>query len=436
MATKRQVVILGGGFAGISAAKALSKSSDIEITLVDKTNHHLFQPLLYQVATAALSPGDIAIPIRSIFSSTPSVKVLMGNVIGISPAGNNVTLEDGRTLSYDDLIVAVGAQYSYFGNDEWKDHSDTLKTLPDALDLREQILASFEHAEQIDDPEERKPYTTFAVVGGGPTGVEMAGAIAEISSRTLMKDFRSLNSEDVSIYLIEAADRILNGYPEHLSDYAHRTLESMGVNVWVNHPVKEMDERKIVAAEKTLFADNIVWAAGVVASPLLEQLPGERDRGGRIHVDDHLRLPDHPEIFVLGDAALALDEQQKPLPALAPVALQQGRYVGRMIRQYPDPRQRSQYKTFRYIDKGTMSTIGRAKAVASIGGFTFTGLFAWLIWSFVHIFFLIGFRNRFRVMAEWIWYYFTFKRGVRLITRRTPPVILHDPQNQTSESSE
>ena len=407
------VIIVGGGFGGITAARKLSKFAD-NITLIDKKNHHLFQPLLYQVATAALSPGDIAVPIRGIFGKYDNIRTVMNKVMSIDTANNTLQLEGGETLSFDYLVLAPGAVYNYFGNDDWEEHAPGLKTLGNALSIRERILLSLEKADRISDPEKRKPYLTYAVIGGGPTGVEMAGAIAEISKRNMMRDFKDLSPDETSVYLIEAADRILNGYPEHLSRKAQEDLESMGVQVRLNSPVSKVQENGVELEDMFIETPNIVWAAGVKTSPLIETLSTETDSMGRVKVNPDLSIPGNERIFVIGDAAYVEDENGDPLPALAPVAIQQGKYIAehigkRKIGQKSEP--------FKYLDKGSMATIGRAKAVADIRGFTFSGFFAWLLWSFIHIFFLIGFRNRFRVFAEWVWHYITFKRGVRLIVK-------------------
>jgi NADH dehydrogenase len=410
----KNVIIVGGGFAGISVAQKLA-SSDVHITIVDKTNHHLFQPLLYQVATAALSPGDIAMPIRAIFSKQKNVEVILGEVTGIDKEDNNVHLKNGSLLPFDYLVLAPGAQYNYFGNEDWKKHAPGLKSLSDALDIRERILLSLEQAEQLSDPEERKPYLTYVIIGGGPTGVEMAGSIAEIAKRSMMQDFRNIKPDETKIYLIEAMDGILNAFDEPLSKKGQKTLEDMGVEVLLNTPVKDIRKDGVQVEGRFIETPNIVWGAGVNASPLIKQLEVDTDRIGRAIVKPDLSIEGHPNIFVAGDAAHAKDKNGDPLPGLAPVALQQGRYLGDLIRNDLKGRSRTD---FEYIDKGTMATIGRAKAVADIRGFKFSGFFAWLLWGLIHIFFLIGFRNRFRVFAEWVWHYITFKRGVRLIAKK------------------
>lgn len=410
---KRHIVIVGGGFAGINAAKSL-KRANVDITLIDKTNHHLFQPLLYQVATAALSPGDIAVPIRAILGDRQNVKVLLGEVSQIHKSEKSLTLKDGRAVTFDHLVLAPGARYNYFGNEDWEKYAPGLKTISDALEIRERILLSLEEAEQIDDPKRREPYLTFVIVGGGPTGVEMAGAIAEIAKRNMMRDYSNFSKKETRIFLVEAGPRILNGYPETLSDKARKTLEGMGVRVLLNTPVNELGKGRVTFGEGVIETPNLIWAAGVAASPLLSSLDTDQDKTGRVKVKKDLSIPGHPDIFVLGDAT-HLEQDGSPLPALAPVAIQQGKYIAELLKKNDSPENR---KAFRYIDKGTMATVGRAKAVANIRGFKFSGFFAWLLWCFVHILFLIGFRNRFKVFVEWVWFYFTFKRGVRLITNR------------------
>lgn len=410
---RKHIVVVGGGFGGISAAKALKKAP-VDLTIIDRTNHHLFQPLLYQVATAALSPGDIAVPIRAIVGNKSNVRVLLGKVTEVNKSDKKLSLSDGRTISFDKLILAPGARYNYFGNDDWEHHAPGLKSISDALQIREQILLSLEEAEQLDDPKLREPYLTYVIIGGGPTGVEMAGAIAEIAKRNMMRDYSTFSKNETRIFLVEAGPRILNGYPESLSEKARRTLEDMGVRVLLNTPVTDIAEERVQFKEGSIETPNIIWAAGVAASPLLSSLGAEQDRTGRVKVSNDLTIPDHPDIFVIGDAA-HLRQEGEPLPALAPVAMQQGKYVAKIIRNDVSPENR---QPFRYIDKGTMATIGRAKAVADIKGLKFSGFPAWLIWCFVHILFLIGFRNRFKVFVEWVWFYFTFKRGVRLITNR------------------
>ena len=421
MKNRPEIVIVGGGFGGISAAKALRKTN-CNITLVDKRNHHLFQPLLYQVATAALSPGDIAVPIRAIFGSDKNIRTVLGEVISIDKTNNRLHLADDSSIDFDYLILAPGAIYNYFGNEHWKNYAPGLKTLKNALSVRERILISLEEADKLDDPQTRKKYLTYAVIGAGPTGVEMAGAIAEIAKRNMMRDFRNINMEETEVFLIEAAGNVLNGYPEDLSNKAKSDLEEMGVKVLLNNPVKSIREDGVELEDSFIETPDIIWAAGVKASPLLGSLDCDLDKMGRAVVEDHLNIPDHDSIFVIGDAAHVKDEDGQPLPALAPVALQQGKYLAKLIKKRESGKKASPFK---YVDKGTMATIGRAKAVADIRGLKFSGFVAWMLWSVIHIFFLIGFRNRFRVFAEWVWHYLTFKRGVRLIT--------NEPESRTTE---
>jgi NADH dehydrogenase len=410
------VVIVGGGFAGITVAKHL-KSPDFKVTIIDKSNHHLFQPLLYQVATAALSPGDIAVPIRAVFTGRKNVNVILGKVTDVDKKAKNVILEEGDVISYDYLVLAPGAKYNYFGNSAWEKHAPGLKSLNNALDIRERILLSLEQAEKIDDLEKRKPYLSFVVIGAGPTGVEMAGSIAEIAKRNMMRDYRNFNRNETQIYLVEAASNVLNGFPDTLSDSALDTLNKMGVRVLLNSPVEDITEKGVQLKNHFIETPNVIWAAGVSASPVLKVLDEETDRIGRVKVKKDLSIPSDDHVFVLGDAAHFPDKDGNPLPGLAPVALQQGKYLGKLLKKEVKGKPR---QDFEYLDKGTMATIGRAKAVADIRGFKLSGFFAWLMWGFIHIFFLIGFRNRVRVFAEWIWHYITFKRGVRLIAKKEP----------------
>ena len=421
---KRKIVIIGGGFGGITAAKEL-KGADAEITIIDKANHHLFQPLLYQVATAALSPGDIATPIRAIVGKDSGIKVVLGEVEKIDLENKSLNLLKGESIFYDQLILATGAKYNYFGNGQWENHAPGLKSLSDALQVRERILLSLEEAEQIADPEQRKPYLTYVIIGGGPTGVEMAGAIAEITKRSIEQDYSNISKKEANILLIEAAPRLLNGYPEKLQLKAHKMLEDLGVQVMLDTPVTHIEQGKISFAGETIQSPNIIWAAGVVANPLVGSLGAEMDRSGRVIVNVDLSLPGNPDVFVIGDAAHFKGEKGNPLPAVASVAMQQGRFVGRLLRK--DQPATADRPAFRYTDKGTMATIGRAKAVADIKGFRLSGFIAWVMWSFVHILYLASSRNRRRVFVEWIWSYFTFNRGVKLITDRSGCSHCHAP---------
>ncbi|CAN5201740.1 NAD(P)/FAD-dependent oxidoreductase [soil metagenome] len=412
----QHILIVGGGFAGLSVAKKL-KNFPGRITIIDKYNHHLFQPLLYQVATAALSPGDIAAPIRAILGKNSKARVLLGEVKKIDINGKFLTLTDDRTIEFEKLILAPGVKYNYFGNDDWENFAPGLKTIGDALKIRERILLSLEEAEQYDDPVLRKPYLTYVIIGGGPTGVEMAGAIAEIAKRSMRYNFQNLKEEEIRIFLIEATANILNGFPDPLGDKGIKMLEDLGVKVLRNSPVTSIEKNKVFLNEEIIETANIIWAAGIKAHPLLESLPVEKDNLGRIHVNQDLSIPNFPDIYVLGDAAHFKDPTGNPLPALASVASQQGEFLGKLLSG--DGRNKGSKPVFKYVDKGQMATIGRAKAVADIKGFKFSGFFAWFLWSAVHILLLIGFRNRLRVFIEWMWNYFTFKRGVQLITDRT-----------------
>ncbi len=410
-----KVVILGGGFAGLNAAKTLGNTK-LDVWLIDKTNHHLFQPLLYQVASAALSPGDIAVPIREILSPYENITVLMGDVVAIDKTKKEIVLKDGDRVGYEYLIIALGARHSYFGRDDWEAFAPGLKTLGDALKIRERILVSFEKAERCDSISEAKKYLNFVIIGGGPTGVEMAGSIAEIAYETMLKDFRRIDTSKTKIYLIEASPHILPVYPERLSEKAKKYLEGFGVNVITGKRVTNITEEGVTIENLFIPTENILWAAGNQASPILQSLNVPLDRQGRVIVDADLSIPDHPEVFVLGDAACAMDQKGKPLPGLAPVAVQQGRYVAHILRKRLP---KSQRPPFRYFDKGTMATIGKTKAIGTFGKMQFSGLFAWLGWCFVHILYLVGFRNRLVVITQWLFSYFSSQRGARLIYRST-----------------
>ncbi|MGQ0810298.1 MAG: NAD(P)/FAD-dependent oxidoreductase, partial [Nitrospiraceae bacterium] len=377
----------------------------------DRTNHHLFQPLLYQVATAALSPGDIASPLRTVLRSQSNARVMMNEAVAIDRRRRVVRLLDGE-LPFDYLVLAPGTRHAYFGHDEWEAHAPGLKTLADALKIRERILLSFEEAERVGPGPERRKYLTFCIVGGGPTGVELAGALAEIACKSLLPDFRALQRNEISILLLESEDHILGGFDTTLSLKGQRLLEALGVEVRFNCRVTEVTERGVHAGGSFIETVNVIWAPGNAAPPLLRSLDTPLGPHGHVVVASDLSIPGDPWVFVIGDAALCRDEQEKPLPALAPVAMQEAKYVALVISRRIAPGHRM---SFRYINRGTMATIGKAKAVAHIGRLKTAGLLAWLLWSFVHIFFLIGFRNRFRVMSEWIWYYLTYKPGARLL---------------------
>lgn len=408
-----KVVILGGGFGGINVAKGLGNSK-FDVWLIDKTNHHLFQPLLYQVASAALSPADIAVPIREILSPYENTTVLMGEITAIDKEQHQVVLRNGDRIGYEYLVIALGARHCYFGQDQWEPFAPGLKTLSDALKIRERILLSFEKAERCDSISEAKKYLNFVIIGGGPTGVEMAGAIAEIAYETMLKNFRRIDTTKTRIYLVEGSPHILPVYPEKLSQKAQKYLEQFGVTVITGKRVTQVNQEGVTVENTFIPAENILWAAGNQASSVLKTLNVPLDRQGRVMVESDLSVPQHPEIFVIGDAACALDKQGKPLPALAPVAVQQGHYLAKILRRRLPKKERP---PFVYFDKGTMATIGKTKAIGMFGKFQFSGFFAWLAWCFVHVLYLIGFRNRIVVLTQWLFSYFSSQRGARLINR-------------------
>jgi NADH dehydrogenase len=413
MAISKQpdVLIVGAGFGGLYAAKAL-KNAPVKVTVIDRRNHHLFQPLLYQVATAGLSPGDIAYPIRGVLGRQRNVRVLLAEAVGVDLAARKVKLRDGE-IPYDYLILAPGVRHAYFGHDDWEPWAPGLKTLEDALEIRRRILLAFEKAEREPDKARRRALLTFVIVGGGPTGVELAGAIAEISRQVMVRDFRAIDPREARIILIEAGPRILSTYPGDLSAKAEAQLKRLGVEVWTGSLVTSIDASGVVVKEQKVPAATTLWAAGVKASPLARSLGVELDRAGRVNVQPDLTIPGHPEAFVIGDLAALRDEHGKPLPGVAPVAIQQGRHAARSILRAC---RGLSIEPFHYLDRGSLATIGRAAAVADFGWIKFSGFFAWLSWLFIHIFFLIGFRNRFIVMFEWAWAYFTYQRAARLIT--------------------
>ena len=417
MAHKR-VVIIGGGFGGLTAARSIRHA---DVTLIDRTNHHLFQPLLYQVATAALSPGDIAWPLRTLFRSQPNVGVILDEVLSIDRAMRLVRLQNGAPIAFDSLILAPGSRHAYFGHDEWESSAPGLKTMTDAVRLREKMLLAFENAERQRRTTGTQNQLTFVIVGGGPTGIELAGALAEIGRRAMRPDFPTLRLEDLSILLVEAGPRILPGFEATLSAKATTALTRMGVTVRVNHSVSTVQTDGVMVGTEWIPSTNIIWAAGNRASPLLNTLSSPQDSNGRIKVQPDLTIPDDPWIFVIGDAAHCVGNDGKPLLGVAPVAMQQGRYVGHLIDRDIAPARRP---PFVYADRGMLATIGRAHAVAQFGSIHTSGFFAWLLWCIVHIFFLIDFRTRFRVMSEWAWYYLTFKPGSRLIFEK--PATTHN----------
>jgi NADH dehydrogenase len=407
---RSRVVIIGAGFGGLSAARRLARGP-FEVTVVDRHNYHLFQPLLYQVATAGLSPGDIASPIRGILRRQRNASVVLAKVSAID-LGRREVMAEGRHIPFDYLIVATGAEHAYFGHD-WAAYAPGLKTIDDATYLRRRILLAFERAESVADPNERRRLLNFVVVGGGPTGVEMAGAIAELARRALASDFRAIDPRCARVVLVEAAPRLLTPFVPSLSEAARRALEQLGVEVKLAAAVTDCDCSGVSIGHERIETRTIVWAAGVRASPVAEWLAAASDRAGRVKVSPDLSVPGHPDIFVIGDAAALAGSDGRPLPGVAPVAKQQGRYVADLLIA------RARGRTlppFRYRDFGALATIGRKRAVAQLGALKLTGFAAWLLWSFAHVYFLIGFRNRLAVALSWGWSYVTFQRGARLIT--------------------
>ena len=412
MSPKPNVVIIGGGFGGLWAAKALANSA-VGITLIDRKNHHVFQPLLYQVATAVLSPGEIAQPIRRILHKYQNIEVILGEVTAFDKEAKTVILSDGSRITYDYLIVAAGARHSYFGHDEWEISAPGLKTLEDAFEIRRRVLLAFELAE-------REAYLTgverqlnFVVVGGGPTGVELAGAIAGIARQALAIDFNAIDTRKARVMLFEGSDRVLGTFGHDLSSSAKSQLESLGVEVFLNSLVTDIEPGRIKSGDKWIECDVVLWATGVAASPLGAALEVETDKAGRVFVEPDLSVSQFPEVFVIGDMASIVQENGEPVPGVSPAAMQMGEATAANILRdlKSEPR-----KKFSYVNKGTMATIGRSKAIADLGGYQFKGFIAWLMWLFLHVMFLIGFRNRFAVMFEWFWAYLTRERSARLIT--------------------
>lgn len=409
----QQVVIIGGGFGGLNCAKRLGKA-EAEVLVLDRNNHHTFQPLLYQVATAALSSGNIAAPIREVLRDNANTTVYMSNVEKIDTENRVAIASNGEEYRYDYLVIATGARHSYFGHPEWERFAPGLKTLPDALRIRERILLSFEIAERCDSRMLAEKFLRFVIVGGGPTGVELAGAVAEIAHKTLFKNFRRIKPENAQIFLIESQPEVLKTFDHKLGSAARHYLEKMGVRVITDTRVTEISEEGVWIKDEFFPSFSIIWAAGNHASPLLESLDTPLDRAKRAIVGPDLSIPGHPEVFIIGDSAHALDEDENPLPGIASVAIQQGHYVANIIKNNIAPDKR---KPFRYFDKGSMATIGTAKAVASIHGLHFKGLLAWMAWSFIHVLYLVSFQNRMLVMMHWFFSYMTGNRQVRLILR-------------------
>ncbi|MCR4341834.1 MAG: NAD(P)/FAD-dependent oxidoreductase [Gemmatimonadaceae bacterium] len=406
------VVIVGGGFAGLHAARAL-RDAPVQVTLVDRTNHHLFQPLLYQVATASLSPGDITAPIRWVLRKQRNVFVMLGEVVGIDPASRTISLDSARrSITYDYLVLAPGGRHSYFAHPEWESLAPGLKSVEDAAELRRRFLLSFERAELCEDDAERAAYQTIVIVGGGPTGVELAGAIPDIAHKALRRDFRRIDTRRTRVILLEAGDRVLPAYPESLSERARRDLERLGVEIRLNAFVTEVRDDRVCIGDEMIPTRTVFWAAGNEISPLTKLLGAPLDKAGRVLVEPDLTVPGHPEVFVIGDAAHVVCGG-RTVPGVAPAAMQQGRSAGRNIARTLAGKHRV---PFDYFNKGDLATIGRHKAVADFGRFRFGGRLAWWLWLTVHIMYLIGFRNRVTVLIEWAYAYFTYQRGVRLIT--------------------
>ena len=408
-----KIIVIGGGFGGLSFLQKARKSKN-EFILIDKTNHHLFQPLLYQVATAVLSPADISVPLRNLFKNDKNVKTILSEVKEINKEKKEITLDNAEVINYDKLIVSAGSSYSFFGKNEWSKFAKGLKVINDALDIREKILKAFEKAENEKDERIRKKYLNFVIVGGGPTGVELAGSIAEIAYKNMTKEFRNFSSKDANIYLLEAGDRILPSYSENLAKKSYKYLIDLGVKVMTKERVENIEEMKVTTNKQVIDADNIIWAAGNEASPLIKHLDTETDNEGRALVNRDCSIKEDNEVYVIGDAANFITASGESLPGIAPVAIQQGRYVAHNIKKNIEKENR---KPFKYSDKGTMATIGRFKAIGVVGNFELAGFTAWLFWSLIHLVYLIGYRSKILVAIEWIFAYFFNKRGTRLIYR-------------------
>lgn len=408
-----RIVVIGGGFGGLNFLHK-AKKSDNEFILIDKTNHHLFQPLLYQVATAVLSPADIAVPIRNLFNNDKNVNVILGEVKDIDKNSNLLTLDDGEVISYDYLIVSVGSKHSYFGKNEWSKYSNGLKIINDALDIRDRILKAFEKAEKEKNELKRQEYLNFVIVGAGPTGVEMAGSIAEIAYKNMKKEYRNFDTSDANVYLIEAGPKILSMFSDKLATKAEKYLKDLGVTVRKNEKVINIKKNTLTTDSSEISTDNIIWAAGNEASPLIIKLDTDTDLQGRALVDEHCLIKDSNNIFVIGDASNFKIKDNKSLPGIAPVAIQQGRYLAKIIKNNIKDKE---IQPFKYTDRGMMATVGRFKAVGVIGNLEITGLIAWLFWSLIHLVYLIGYRSKIVVAIEWTYAYFFNKRGTRLIYR-------------------
>ncbi|HYM03079.1 MAG TPA: NAD(P)/FAD-dependent oxidoreductase [Stellaceae bacterium] len=414
-----RIVVVGAGFGGLEAARGLAEAP-VDVILIDRHNYHLFQSLLYQVATAALSPADIAAPIRHILREQKNATMLLDEVTGVDAPRKIVTTRNGGEIGFDHLVLATGSVYSYFGHADWPALAPGLKTIDDATRIRRNVLLAFERAEMAPDEAVRQRLLTFVLVGAGPTGVEMAGALAELAHAALAADFRRINPQEARIVLVEAGPHVLSGFPAKLVAFAEKSLRRMGVELWLNAPLEAIDAEGVVTKSGRIPSATVIWCAGVQATPAAQWLGAPTGKGGTAKVAPDLSVPGHPEVFVIGDAAFVVNEAGKPLPGVAPVAKQQGRYVGELIRRRvagePPP------KPFRYRDEGALATIGRSSAIADLPYLTLTGWPAWVLWSIVHIYFLIDFRNRMAVFVNWAWAWLTYARGARLITGdETPP---------------
>lgn len=412
---KPHIVLLGAGFGGLEFCRAM-RGKDVMITLIDRQNHHLFQPLLYQVATAGLSAPEIAEPIRSILGRQENVHVILDEALEVQLENQRVLLRDTKFIEYDYLVMAMGARTNYFGNDHWENHAPGLKTLDDARRIRHNLLLAFEEAEREHNPKQRERLMRMVVVGGGPTGVELAGSFAELAKRVLAKDFKNIEPARAHIILLEVAPRLLGSFSERLSASAKRQLEELGVEVRLNQKIKDIREGEIELENETLEAENIVWGAGVRASPICEALPVDKDRNGRLKIEPDLSLPGYPDVFAVGDIVNLVDTKGKAVPGVSPAAMQMGRHVARILTDRANGKRTHQDRSFTYFDKGNMATIGRSRAIAQIGRLQFSGFTAWMAWLFVHLVFLIGFRNKLAVLLQWFYSYVNFRRGARIIT--------------------
>src|SRR6267142_2515995 len=425
MSERRKVVIIGGGFGGLSAAQHLN-SNLVDVTLIDRRNYHLFQPLLYQVATGSLSAGQVASPLRSVLNRQKNTRVWLGTVVDVDTDSKRLVLADGTKIPYDSLVVAAGSQTSYFGHNEWQEWAPGMKSIEEATAIRHKILYAFEVAERLSDPEQRRAWLTFVIVGAGPTGVELSGAIAEIARQTLKNDFRSIHPEEAQIILLDGAPRILMPFPEDLAEKANRSLAKLGVEVRCGAMVKNVDKDGLTidsgGRPDSIAAKTVIWAGGITASPLgkivASHTKAEADRGGRVKVNPDLTIPSYPDIYVVGDLASATDEKGKPLPGVAQVAMQGGAYAAKAILRKVEGQQ--ELPPFRYFDKGSLAVIGRAAAVADVFGFHISGFLAWLVWAFIHVTYLVSFQSRILVFIQWAIQDLTFNRGARLITGSVP----------------